>query len=133
MQVEHKAAALKFPVSAADSTALTGVARYASATSNTSVALPSLLRGRFVRVVSVGVNTRVSVSIGAHTLVYNTNTNLGTGSTASGATCASGGSIEGIIPGDCTYINFISDNTGGTVEIFCTELNNLTKAANRNA
>lgn len=133
MQIEHKAAAVKFPVSAADSDALTGVARYASATSNTSVAIPSKLRGRFVRVVSVGVNTRVSVSVGAHTLVYAQTANLGTGSTASGATCANGSAVEGIIPGNCTYINFISDNTGGTFEIYCTELSNLTKGLNRNA
>lgn len=127
--VENKAAALLFPVSAADATGLRGIARYASLTSNQSIAIPSEMRGRFIRFVSVGCNTRVSVSVGAHTLVYATTAALGTGSVASGATVATGLFVEGIIPKDCTYINFISDAASQTVEIYCTEVVVLSKAA----
>ncbi len=127
--IEGKAAALMFPVSAADATGLRGIARYASLTTIQNISIPSELRGRFIRFASVGCNTRVSVSVGAHALVYATTANLGTGSAASGATVASGGYIEGVIPNDCTHLNFISDAASQTVEIYCTEVAVLSKAS----
>jgi hypothetical protein len=127
--IEGKASALMFPVSAADATGLRGVHRYASSTSNQSIALPTGMRSRFIRVMADGCDVRVSVSVGAHTLVYAQTAALGTGSTASGATIKSGGYLEGLVPSDCTHINFICSAGSEEVEIYCTEVPNLVKAS----
>jgi hypothetical protein len=127
-QIEAKASAVKFPVSGADSTGLTGIPKYTSSTTAASATIPTAMRGRFVRVASHGCVTEVSASVGAVTLVYGQTSALGTGSAVAGARIADGGYIEGILPNNCTHLNWVSSSGSGLVEIYCSELPNHTKA-----
>lgn len=121
--IQTKAAAILFPICAADSTGRAGVHRYAASTSNQSVALPTAMRKNFLTFKAVGCNARVAVSRGAaQTLVYAQTAAVGTGNAAAGATCADGGTVEGIVLGTGTHLNFICDNATGTVEFYLSEV-----------
>jgi hypothetical protein len=132
---ESKAALVKAPVVKADASGKNGVFRVASATSNTSTALPTTAgadgvtrktwNGNFLRVQSLGVDTQVAFSIGtdgAATLVYNQASALGTGSAAAGWTIPNGTYQDFLVPKDATHVNFISSATGGFVEFYMSEV-----------
>lgn len=120
--LQTKAAAILFPVNAADPTGRTGVYRYAAATANTAVVLPTAMKGNFLTFKAIGCNARVSVSRGAAALVYAQTSGVGSESAASGASCADGGIVEGIILKTATHLNFICDNATGTVEFYLSEV-----------
>lgn len=125
----NKAASVAGPIAAADATGVTGVPRYASATSNTSVQIPAGMLGRFYKIMSNGVDTDYAFSLGAPaTLVRNQTSNVGTGSAVAGDTVASGNSEQAMVPdpkSGVVYLNFISSATGGYVIFRCAETGNI--------
>jgi len=124
----NKANSIKFPVAQADVTGKNGVHAYASATSTTSVPLPSEMVGRYLKVVSLGCDTMVAISYGAaQTLSLTATGAIGTGNAQRGATVFSSTSVDGIVPKSPSvmtpvFLNFISSATGGYVEIYVSEL-----------
>lgn len=137
MSYESRDAYIIGPTSAVDTSGRTGVYRYASSTSNVSAVLPSSLAtgpvqgpnaipgktgpGPFVRIQSVGVLTQVSFTNGAQTLVLNQAAALGTGHASAGWSIPAGSFLDVMVPPNRTHLNFISDDTGGYVEIYCSE------------
>lgn len=116
------------PVAAADVSGITGVYRYASSTANTSALVPDKMKGSFLRIASIGVDTDVAFSTpAAQALVKNQAAALGTGHAAAGFTIPAGGFIDVIVPRhapdvtQAVYLNFISSASGGQVVLYRSE------------
>ncbi len=126
----EKAAALAGAISAASTTGLTGVMRYAASASNTAITLAanpektsgaSALAGRFLRIRPVGCSVQYAQGFGAAaTLVYDQTAAYGTGNVAAGATVVDGTFEDFVVDARTTHLSFICSNGTGKVEFYVT-------------
>ena len=126
----EKAAALAGAISAASTTGLTGVMRYAGSASNTAITLAaspektagmSALAGRFIRIRPVGCSVQYAQGLGAAaTLVYNQAAAYGTGNVAAGATVVDGTFEDFVVDARTTHLSFICSAGAGFVEFYVT-------------
>jgi hypothetical protein len=123
--IETKALSAPLPKAVADSTSKTGTHRYASSASNTAVAIPSAWKGKWITVMSDGVDTQFAYGTSSPTLVYNQAAAIGTGHASAGTTCKDGVARDFLIPREATHLAWISSGTGGFFELYLSELNRV--------
>jgi hypothetical protein len=132
MAYTEQASWLIGPTAAADATGLTGVYRYATLTTNQSVALPAawvtartdlgrIGSGPFIRVYSGTTYTQVAFTAAAAVLVIDQASVFGTGHVSAGGTVPTDSYVDFMIPRGCGFITWISKATGGFVEFYLNE------------
>lgn len=126
---EEAALTVDFPRNGttADATNETGIVRVAGSASSVPVAVPSGMKGRWVRVRSVGVNTNICVTLygaggvsapTAPTLVYGQLSAFGTGHLAAAASVLSGEYQDLYVPLNAYQFVYIQETATGTLEVY---------------
>lgn len=120
---EKKAAAVRFPLAAADNTNGSGVQRVAVTGSAQTYALRQEQRARFLYVRAVGVEIQCAGALTAQTLVIDqvSSAAAGTSSAAAGATLASGDFWDRVDMDGFTHLCWIGRSAAGFFEFFVSE------------
>ena len=135
--IENKNAAVAFPTAtnyALQPGGKRGVEFLATSATAASFAVPAAWKGNFLRfklhangVSNLYCRVALSFRATAETLVINQTTTPGTGHVASGARLNDGEMVDGIVPHDATFLEWVSSATGGYVEFWCSEIGVIAK------
>ena len=111
-KINEKADFATFPVSVADNGK--GIANIIGATgAGTSFAMPAYWIGRNLRVRAEGSAFKVSVSVGAKTLVFAQSSPPSAVVVTAGYPVGAGETMpDGIVPVGCTHFNYVAQGTG---------------------